>query len=627
MIPDSMPHGASQGEKRIFSILQNLPDNYIVYSEANISGRYPDFIVIGPDLGILVIEAKGWYANNIIGGDLHDIITQYNGQQTKNKHPLRQAKDYMYNLMDFCRENQELYGELIQHEGKNKDKFIFPMGYMAIMNNITEDQLVNHPVGNLRTIFPEKNILTRDVLLDQWENLQGEDLVKKLKHYFEVRWNFPKMSNKTINALRSIIHPEIIIHKNHDSQYNTLDNIKVLDTKQENNARSIGSGHRIIYGVAGSGKTVLLISRVRSLAKQMFPTKILVLCFNVSFSSYLEEQLRDLPDVDVFYFDAWAKTYNVKRNFNLKKENESNEQLGQDLLKYIENDVENKYDAVMIDEAQDFSSSWFQCALAAMKDPLDGDLLIVGDGNQGLYSGKKVSWKQLGIRAAGRTIHSKFDLDKNYRNTKEILELAQIFINNIENEDIPKDQVADDIISISVDPKKSLRRSGQFPILHVAKSRDDESTLIAKVIGGLLDSSINLKGIDGEIKPEDIGILYRYVTKNDIEDIKNLKKKIEKICPVIWINDKDKDLRKDTMKPGVKIQTMHSSKGLQYRVVFIIWADLMPPYFSRTDIDINFEKKLMYVALTRAEDLVVITASGESEFVKMIKNFPKIQNI
>lgn len=624
MIPDTMPYGASQGEKRVFSILQNLPDDYIVYSEANISGRNPDFIVIGPDLGILVIEAKGWYAKNILGGDSHNIITLYNGRESKAKHPLRQAKEYMYSLMDYCSENHELYGKLIHHEGANQGKFIFPLGYMAIMNNITEDQLINHPSGNLRTIFPEKNVLTRDALLDTWENLTSRELAKELKKYFEVMWKFPKMNDEMINALRSIIHPEIIIHRNKESRHTNLSDIKVLDTKQENNARSIGSGHRIIYGVAGSGKTVLLISRVKTLANQQRSAKILVLCYNVSFAAYLKGQLQDFDNVDVFHFDAWVKKYNVAGLSSLG-DGENNEQLGKDLLDHVENDVENKYDAVMIDEAQDFSSSWFQCALAAMKDPLDGDLLIVGDGNQGLYKGKKVSWKQLGIRAAGRTIHSKFDLDKNYRNTKEILDLAQIFINDIDEKRTNKSQEADDIISIAVDPKKSLRENGQFPILHIAENREAEATLIAKVIEGLLDNSLNLKGIDGKIEPEDIGILYRLVQRDQIEHIKNLKKKIEKICPVVWINDKNKDSRKEIMEPGVKIQTMHSSKGLQYKIVFIMWADQMPPSFP--DTDINIEKKLMYVALTRAEDLVVITSSGESKFVQMVKNFPKVQSI
>lgn len=47
------------------------------------------------------------------------------------------------------------------------------------------------------------------------------------------------------------------------------------------------------------------------------------------------------------------------------------------------------YHAVLIDEAQDFAPSWFQCACAALKDPDDGDLIIVGDGSQGLYRGQR----------------------------------------------------------------------------------------------------------------------------------------------------------------------------------------------------------------------------------------------
>lgn len=44
--------------------------------------------------------------------------------------------------------------------------------------------------------------------------------------------------------------------------------LKVLDLRQENNARKIGEGHRIVYGVAGSGKTVLLIAKARLLSAQ-----------------------------------------------------------------------------------------------------------------------------------------------------------------------------------------------------------------------------------------------------------------------------------------------------------------------------------------------------------------------
>ena len=56
----------------------------------------------------------------------------------------------------------------------------------------------------------------------------------------------------------------------------------VLDRRQENNARKIGEGHRIIYGVAGSGKTVLLIARAKWLHDRDPDAKILLLCYNVS---------------------------------------------------------------------------------------------------------------------------------------------------------------------------------------------------------------------------------------------------------------------------------------------------------------------------------------------------------
>ena len=63
MIPDRLPSGASAGEKKVFALLQQLPDDVIVYYEPVVADRYPDFIVIIPSLGLLVIEVKGWYPN------------------------------------------------------------------------------------------------------------------------------------------------------------------------------------------------------------------------------------------------------------------------------------------------------------------------------------------------------------------------------------------------------------------------------------------------------------------------------------------------------------------------------------------------------------------------------------
>ena len=76
MIPDRMPTRASQGEKRLFSILQRLPDDYIFFYEPVIENRYPDFIIIGPNLGLLIVEVKGWYPKHIISANQHEVVIQ-----------------------------------------------------------------------------------------------------------------------------------------------------------------------------------------------------------------------------------------------------------------------------------------------------------------------------------------------------------------------------------------------------------------------------------------------------------------------------------------------------------------------------------------------------------------------
>jgi hypothetical protein len=74
----------------------------------------------------------------------------------------------------------------------------------------------------------------------------------------------------------------------------------------------------------------------------------------------LQHTLRDLRDkVDVMHFDALAKKYRMSRAFN-----EKDQSFGARFLVHLEKTKqEPEYDAALIDEAQDFDPSWFQCAL------------------------------------------------------------------------------------------------------------------------------------------------------------------------------------------------------------------------------------------------------------------------
>ena len=65
---------------------------------------------------------------------------------------------------------------------------------------------------------------------------------------------------------------------------------------------------------------------------------------------------------------------------------------------------------------------------------------------------------------------------------------------------------------------------------------------------------------------------------------------------------------------AVKILPMHSARGLQFRIVLLLWAGLLPsPFKSRDD---GIDRGLLYVAMTRAEDMLVILHSGNSSYVE-----------
>jgi superfamily I DNA/RNA helicase len=282
------------------------------------------------------------------------------------------------------------------------------------------------------------------------------------------------------------------------------------------------------------------------------------------------------------------------------------------LLEHLRNKAGDfrQYDAILIDEAQDFPSFWFSCILEALRDPLDGDLLIVCDGNQGVRLIGAVSWKSLGIKAAGRTIHQAFDLDRNYRNTKEILKLAQHFTaKNIKNSE-------DSISIVPVDPAQATRR-GPRPILYACKDHADECARIVHFVNRLLEGNVKFQIKTIKVHPDDIGILYHGIRRKDQDLFAGFIDNLRKIAPVTWLNE-NRESRSKVSEQSLKVQTIYSAKGLQYRVVIVIWAD----QFQSSDAsDRDHEERLLYVALTRASDILIVSYSESNEFIeRMVKS-------
>ena len=576
-----------------------------MYYEPVVGNRYPDFVVIIPDCGLLVIEVKGWIAHQILGGDSHAIRLRARGAEpeTTAVNPIRQARDYMYGLMDSCKRHPAGLS-LLQPDGPHKGKFAFPFGFCAVLTQISDEELTRHPSGNLRSILPADHVVDGDEA-DAWGSFTGVQLRVRLASFFHPKWEFPRLIDSQVTALRAILHPEVLVPPTPAELASVATvaeqllliaqdagmaraELRALDAEQERSARSLGSGHRLLFGVAGSGKTVVLVARAKFLSEALPSGRILVLCFNVSFRTYLRTLLGRCPNVDVFTFHGWGSHNEVTR-----QDGEAPALYGERLLRVLEagHGDAGRYDAVLIDEAQDFDPKWFTCAKAAMKEPMTGDLLIVGDRNQTSYLRESVSWRTLHINAVGRTKI----LRRNYRNTREILVAAAPFADDAEAED--------GIAAAAWNPQEAARETGTPPMLIACHNRASEIAEAEALVQKLLHGRFSQQRIPA-LQPGEIGILYR--KKDDCLD--HLVARLERLAPVVWLKKsmQGPDARQKVLEPGIKIQTIHSAKGLEYRAVILLFADQIGAAVGDEESD----RRLLYVALTRAQEILAVTYSA-----------------
>jgi len=76
--------------------------------------------------------------------------------------------------------------------------------------------------------------------------------------------------------------------------------------------------------------------------------------------------------------------------------------------------------------------------------------------------------------------------------------------------------------------------------------------------------------------------------------------------PVDGINKDSNSRNFDPSKQSIKLMTMHASKGLEFPVVFIPGLGYLPnPHQSVAE-----EARLLYVAMTRAIEVLVLTCVG-----------------
>jgi hypothetical protein len=535
-----------------------LPDDVIVYYEPVIRRRYPNFIVLAPSLGVIVIEVKGIPLAWINHVDSHVVRYTQGGRPQEQAHPARQAKDYMRNLMDACRAHPRA-GEFFAD-----GRFRFAFSHLAILTAIRSDDLAASPWAGF---FPPGQTLCDD----RFEQISGspDALLSAMRQGFLPGIPLKPIAPEGMTLIRSVVSPSSCVEPGVHSLPDANDraSLDLLDHAQERVARQIGSGHRILYGVPGSGKTVVLVASAKLLGEAGRST--LVLCYNHALKRYFEGRLAQHPSVTVRTFGEWARSQGAKANLN---DEESFGQGIRDILRAGRGEA-GRYDAVLIDEGQDFRPSWFESATLALKEPADGTLLVAYDLSQNLYGASLPTWSSVGVKARGRTRR----FTKNYRNTREIVTAAWSF--GLQPQEADEDRPA----AVALSPEACIR-SGPRPILERAASQDAQIARCIEIAKDLMSGFRHPDGGAVLAPAKDIMVL---CVRNALR---------ERVAEAFAHQGFD-----------IPTTTIHGARGLQAKAVILVGAE---------ELQGDLGRRLMYVALTRPTDLLFVLWSHDSPHLK-----------
>lgn len=494
--------------------------------------------------------------------------------------------------------------QLVEHVGKYQGKLAFPYGYGVVLTNITRQQFSK---TDLYHVLPWNRVLCKD---EMTESVDPEDFQQCLWNMFEYQFE-RKLTLPQLDRIRWHLFPEVRIGEQaslfsaansvneEQAEFSIPDILKVMDLQQEQLARNLGAGHRVIHGVAGSGKTLILGFRCLHLA-QLLHKPILVLCYNITLAARLRVfiQEKGITDkVSVYHFHDWCG--DLLRQYHIDRPQGQGQDYFDALVVTVNQALEQgriprgQYGAIMIDEGHDFQASWLKL-VSSLTDPEKDYLLLLYDDAQSIYSKNKqldFSLSSVGIQARGRTTVLKL----NYRNTEEVFRLAGDFATHY------LQPVQSDEDHIPLLEAQSAGRHGVAPELRKFASFEIEVQKIAAWLQQWHEQR--------QIAWGDMCVLYRRA-----EHGKYLHEAIKAAqIPCQWLGSQQAKKQFDPKQDSVKLMTIHSSKGLEFPLVIMAGLGFVPDNSE----DLTLEAKLLYVGMTRSTEKLLLTYHQDTPFTEV----------
>ena len=244
-----------------------------------------------------------------------------------------------------------------------------------------------------------------------------------------------------------------------------------------------------------------------------------------------------------------------------------------------------KWDAVIIDEAQDLTPTAMALCIELCKDTRG--LFLTADASQSLYN-RGFRWKDVHerLRVVGRTRI----LKTNYRSTRQIaLAAAEIVQHAGAGDDEALDQ--------------TYVRVGPRPVIHVCKDTEEQTMCIATEIEQAAEQLRLPVSAAGVLVP----------TNELAEETASRLRDWE--LPARYMKGSELDLE----YPGIKVMTIHSAKGLEFPIVAIPYVekDILPRPLETAqaeDLEEHMaeQRRLLFVGCSRAMRRLVVTTSSHN---------------
>lgn len=487
--------GTPGSEKTTWRALEKLPNSWHVFhsvawqvpKKSRVFDGEADFVLVNANHGMIVLEVKGgifeirngtWYQRDARGGDFHKLP----------RSPFEQAKGAMYDLQRYLTAMVPGLSDLPSTRG-------------VVMPAAT------HP-GDLGPDMPAAMSIGKGELSDM------PGAVERLLAHSRLNAN---LTTDQINGVVRLLSPTLQIRTTIGTEIKAADERLIELTEEQARILDLLRRHRraLITGGAGTGKTMLALERARRLAEE--GAEVLLTCYNRPLGDFLASESEGIEGLTAMSFHAFARKLFGQAGIDipLRVKAEWFREHVPDLIIEAAEKTGISFDAVVIDEGQDFFPRWFMAIQLLLNDPDDGPLYVFADQNQSIYVDDWVS----------PIDDDPFPLDINCRNTLPI---------------------ARKVAAVIGAEATSMGVEGLAPQFIVANSDEEIAEALDVAIGRMI-------GEEG-VLPEQITILADH--RKQIEELKG------KTIGGKVVGDLDDG--------GIVGETIHRYKGLENDVVFVI---------------------------------------------------------